>query len=148
MKLAEGMTAQRTNYGTTYVYKNVRITKSYNGYHFREEVIIMETGRAVVKDSYTQYQLKDAPATINRMLDTGSYYVDSLGIVRLTESRKREIREARIEIYEAEVKELHNKVEMFLREGAYGNAQKYLNGLIEKQQRLDTCKANLEEGNK
>ena len=149
MKLAEGMTAKRSTYGSTYYYyKNVRISKSARGYVFRNEIVTIETGHARIVDSYTQYQLKDAPRTIDRVLETGFYYTDINGVLRLTESRKAELRESRIKIYETEVQELQNKVETFLREGAYGNAQAYLGKLIETQKRLDTCKANLEEGNK
>jgi len=145
--LPEGMTKEKSNYGTTYRYKGVRVTKNYRGFTFREEVIVFETGKEWIQDSYPTYYLRTMPETIEKKLKDEGYYVDALGNFRLTETRKAEIRKAQIERTEGELSRLREKVTEALTAEDYAKVSGFAQQAHKLAERLAIYKEKLETAN-
>lgn len=141
-KLVEGMTQAKSQYGFVhYFYKGVRIDKCHLGYELRREYIASETGRTHIRGFYSASQLKDTPSEINRYLaDTDKYYVDSLGVIRLTESYKGEIRDSQITRSEERLAELRTLAERRLAEGDYKGLEVIAQRLVKENALLDMYK--------
>lgn len=140
-KLPDGMKMIRGTYSTSYNYKGASIRKSRDNYCTPIEYLSSETGRVGVGDKYLSYKLQETAGRLEDLLSDTNYYLDSVGVFRLTETYKAELREQASKRIDAEIKAVESSLAQYVADKNWN----YVEQMAQRLQKLENHWTRIEK---